>query len=77
MAREAHQEVTLDFEGLPDVGHGFADELFRVYGHQHPGIELVPTNMAPRVAAIVRSIVPAAGAAARVHAPAMPLSHPA
>ncbi|MCK6431437.1 MAG: ATP-binding protein [Burkholderiaceae bacterium] len=71
------RRVELDFEGLPDVGHGFADELFRVYGHQHPGIELVPTNMAPRVAAIVRSIVPAVGAAGSVRALAMPLSQPA
>lgn len=50
------RRVELDFDGLADVGHGFADELFRVFGRQHPGLQLVPVNMAPRVAAIVASV---------------------
>lgn len=50
------QRVELDFEGLADIGHGFADELFRVFGRQHPGLQLVPVNMAPRVAAMVGSV---------------------
>ncbi len=50
------RRVELDFEGLADVGHGFTDELFRVFGRQHPELELVPVNMAPRVAAMVGSV---------------------
>ena len=50
------RRVELDFEGLADVGHGFTDELFRVFGRQHPELELVPVNMAPRVAAMIGSV---------------------
>jgi len=50
------RRVELDFAGLDDIGHGFADELLRVFGHQHPEVQLVPTNMAPRVAAMVDSV---------------------
>lgn len=50
------QRVELDFDGLADVGHGFTDELFRVFGRQHPQLQLVPVNMAPRVAAMVDSV---------------------
>ncbi len=47
----------LDFNGISDIGHGFADELFRVYGRQHPALQLVPVGMVPRVAAMVASVV--------------------
>lgn len=50
------RRVELDFDGLADVGHGFTDELFRVFGTQHPELELVPVNMAPRVAAMIGSV---------------------
>ena len=50
------RRVELDFEGLADVGHAFTDELFRVFGNQHPELELIPVNMAPRVAALVGSV---------------------
>jgi anti-sigma regulatory factor (Ser/Thr protein kinase) len=50
------RRVELDFEGLADVGHGFTDELFRVFGSQHPELQLVPVNMAPRVAAMIGSV---------------------
>jgi anti-sigma regulatory factor (Ser/Thr protein kinase) len=51
------RRVELDFDGLADVGHGFADELLRVFAHQHPEVDLVPVNMAPRVAAMVDSVL--------------------
>ena len=47
------QRAELDFAGLTDVGPAFADELFRVFGASHPGVQLVPLNMAPRVADMV------------------------
>ena len=46
----------LDFNGISDIGHAFADELFRVYHRQHPALQLVPVGMAPRVAAMVASV---------------------
>ena len=50
------RRVELDFGGLDSVGHGFADELLRVFSHQHPEVDLVPVNMAPQVAAMVQSV---------------------
>ncbi|MCV0437289.1 MAG: DUF4325 domain-containing protein [Hydrogenophaga sp.] len=41
--------VILDFSDIKEVGQAFADELFRVYGNAHPGVELVPTNMTEQV----------------------------
>jgi anti-sigma regulatory factor (Ser/Thr protein kinase) len=49
----------IDFDGITEVGHGFADELFRVYRRQNPGLDMVPVGMAPRVAAMVQSVVSA------------------
>src|SRR5262249_30330926 len=50
------RHAVMDFEGIADIGHGFADELFRVFRRTHPGVEIVPTNMAPRVAALVGAV---------------------
>jgi len=43
----------LDFRGIADIGHGFADELFRVFAQQHPQLQLRPHGMSPAVAAMV------------------------
>jgi anti-sigma regulatory factor (Ser/Thr protein kinase) len=52
------RRAELDFEGIEEIGHGFADELFRVFAREHPGVELVPTHMTARVAALVASVQP-------------------
>lgn len=39
------KKVILDFDQVPMVGQGFADEIFRVYKIKHPDIEIVPINM--------------------------------
>ncbi len=46
----------LDFSGITDIGHGFADELFRVTALQQPALQMVPVHMAPRVAAMLDSV---------------------
>ena len=46
----------VDFSGVPHIGHGFADELFRVFAGQQAGFELVPVNMSPAVASMVASV---------------------
>jgi len=46
----------LDFSGITAVGHGFADELFRVFPSQHPGVMLQGKKMAPAVGAMVASL---------------------
>jgi anti-sigma regulatory factor (Ser/Thr protein kinase) len=50
------QRAEIDFSGVDVIGHGFADELFRVQQAEHPGLSLVPTNMSVAVAAMVRSV---------------------
>ncbi|HEV7912937.1 MAG TPA: DUF4325 domain-containing protein [Albitalea sp.] len=50
------QRAEVDFSGVPHIGHGFADELFRVFAGQQPGFELVPVNMSPAVATMVDSV---------------------
>ncbi|HEV6965692.1 STAS-like domain-containing protein [Roseateles sp.] len=49
------KRAEIDFEGVTDVGHGFTDELFRVFAKAHPQIELVATNATPRIEALVKS----------------------
>ena len=46
----------VDFDGVAQVGHAFADELFRVLKREQPMLELVPVNMSPAVAAMVDSV---------------------
>jgi len=29
----------LDFRNVPTIGQAFADEIFRVFANEHPGIE--------------------------------------
>jgi hypothetical protein len=49
------KRAEVDFTGIPEIGHGYADELFRVFALEHPGVQLVPMNMQPRVEALVRA----------------------
>lgn len=41
---EKFRVVILDFDGVPEIGQGFSDELFRVFAKAHPEIELIPVN---------------------------------
>jgi anti-sigma regulatory factor (Ser/Thr protein kinase) len=55
MARlERFREVVLDFRGLDDIGPAFADEIFRVFQHEHPGIRLTAVNTSDDVARMAR-----------------------
>ena len=54
----AFRRAEIDFDGINDIGHGFADELFRVFGRQHPNLELVPVSMSAQVRAMVASVRP-------------------
>lgn len=38
------QTVIFDFKGVDSIGQAFADEVFRVFANQHPGIELQDVN---------------------------------
>ncbi len=42
---EKFKIVVFDFDKVPTVGQAFADEVFRVFHHKHPHIELEVENM--------------------------------
>jgi len=50
------RRAEVDFGGITTLGHGFADELFRVFARANPGVELVPLNMTPQLSALVDSV---------------------
>jgi hypothetical protein len=50
---EKFREVVLDFTGVELIGQGFADEVFRVWQHQHPEVRLMPVNMSEPIAFMV------------------------
>jgi hypothetical protein len=51
--------VTLDFEGIDEIGQAFADELFRVYRLAHPNVELEPIHMTRQVEQMwLRAVAP-------------------
>ena len=50
------RRAEVDFSGVTQVGHSFADELFRVMTNQMPELDLVPINMNSAVAEMVGSI---------------------
>lgn len=46
--------VVLDFVQVAQVGQAFADEVFRVFANQHPGIELQAVHASPEVQQMIR-----------------------
>lgn len=46
---EQFSEVLLDFQGVEEIGQAFADEIFRVFRHDHPDIRIVAMGTAPNV----------------------------
>ena len=62
------RRAELSFDGVDDIGHGFADELFRIFQRDNPGVVLVPVGMNPGVHAMVASVGPGAAAGANLPA---------
>jgi anti-sigma regulatory factor (Ser/Thr protein kinase) len=50
------RHAQLDFAGVDDIGHGFADELFRVFACSQPRLTIEPVNMTPGVRALIDSV---------------------
>jgi anti-sigma regulatory factor (Ser/Thr protein kinase) len=46
--------VTLDFTGVELIGQAFADEIFRVFRHEHPDIEVTALHANPAVQQMIR-----------------------
>jgi anti-sigma regulatory factor (Ser/Thr protein kinase) len=45
--------VVMNFEGVSEIGHSFADEIFRVFSVAHPTIELYAINANDRVMSMI------------------------
>ena len=50
------REILLDFKDVRSIGQGFADEIFRVFSHRHPEIQIRSCNADPVVAAMLRHV---------------------
>ncbi|MDR1310480.1 MAG: DUF4325 domain-containing protein [Burkholderiaceae bacterium] len=48
--------VILDFEGIPEIGQAFSDEVFRVFANNHPEVTLVAVNTIPDVEAMIKRV---------------------
>jgi len=53
---EDFTEVLLDFEGVSDIGQGFADEIFRVFRNEHPNIEIIAIRTTPEIDAMIAHV---------------------
>jgi len=50
------RRAELDFDGVAEIGHSFADELFRVLPTTHPQLSLVPVNTTTPVAQMIEMV---------------------
>jgi len=48
------KSIALDFHGVGTIGQPFADEIFRVYARNNPGVEITTTNTSDEVTQMVR-----------------------
>lgn len=46
---EKFSQVTLDFAGVPFIGQGFADQIFRIFVRDNPQTKLIVKNAVPAV----------------------------
>jgi hypothetical protein len=53
---EKFQEVELDFEGIDEIGQGFAHELFVVFQNNHKGVRLIPLHTSPKVEKMIHHV---------------------
>ncbi|MGH9018574.1 MAG: STAS-like domain-containing protein, partial [Acidimicrobiales bacterium] len=50
---ESFEVVELDFSGISEVGQGFVDELFRVWGREHLGTRMIPVHANPAILSMI------------------------
>ena len=53
---EKFSEVLLDFDGVPEIGQPFADEIFRVFKNSHPDIEVAAVRTSPSVERMIKHV---------------------
>ena len=50
------KEIILDFRHVDSIGQAFADEIFRVFGSEHPGIHLVSINENKQIQSMIARV---------------------
>lgn len=50
------KEIVLDFKGVKSMGQGFADEIFRVFSHQHPDITIKTENLSDVLKPMIKHV---------------------
>lgn len=58
---EVFSEVELDFDGVEEIGQGFAHELFVVFAQAHPHMEIYPVNANREVIRMIRHVAAGTG----------------
>ena len=53
-------EVMLDFQGVETIGQAFADEIFRVFSHEHPEIHITAINASTEINQMIKRVRPGA-----------------
>lgn len=53
---EKFKEVELDFQGITEIGQGFAHEIFVVFQNAHPDVKLISANMTEEVEKMVNHV---------------------
>lgn len=51
---EKFRRILFDFKKVAEIGQGFADEIFRVFGRAHPAIRLETIHASPSVEFMIR-----------------------
>lgn len=54
---ENFQEIELDFDGIEEIGQGFAHELFVVFQSNHPDVKLIPLNASKDVERMINHVM--------------------
>jgi len=54
---ERFSEVMLDFDGITEIGQAFADEIFRVWRREHPGISIIPVRFSKDIERMIRHAI--------------------
>ena len=54
---ERFKHIVLDFDGVDEIGQGFADEIFRVFRCQHPEISLSSENCNEQVSYMINRVL--------------------
>ena len=53
---QGFNEIVLDFDGVKEIGQAFADEIFRVFRNQNPGIRIVWNRANKHVEQMIRQV---------------------